>query len=258
LSACPRMPRGDSKYGLPVRFPWQRKFCRRMCAIRPAACGNAPSPQIFRHPLDAGTPPACRPTEFTELVGKPSGPTWHPGGLRRFSVASGGSTWLTPPSDQPWFHAVYAGSQMNTSPGLGASAGPGDEPAEGQRGLGRVSEPFSNHGCPKGQDRGAVHADRGRYGGHGQGAYRLARGAGTHPGTRRHRAPGGPATAGLGGGCVKARFRAGVAKCPIVRKLPGERRIQKCEVRSNGVAHCRYGTTFSHSLGGNRTFGGGS
>jgi choline dehydrogenase-like flavoprotein len=45
-------------------------------------------------------------------------------------------------------------------PGLGAGAGPRDEPAEGERGLGRVAEPLGDHACPPGQDRGAVHAAR--------------------------------------------------------------------------------------------------
>jgi len=46
--------------------------------------------------------------------------------------------------------------------GFGASAGARHEPAEGQRGLGRVAEPLGDHGCPEGQDRGSVDADRGR------------------------------------------------------------------------------------------------
>lgn len=49
---------------------------------------------------------------------------------------------------------------------LAAALDPGDEPAEGQRGLGRVAVPLGEHGCPEGQDGGAVDADRGRCGGH--------------------------------------------------------------------------------------------
>ena len=32
----------------------------------------------------------------------------------------------------------------------------------------RLDEPFGDHGGPEGQDRGAVDADRGRRGGHGE------------------------------------------------------------------------------------------
>ena len=42
--------------------------------------------------------------------------------------------------------------------GLGAGAGPGDEPAEGQGHLGRVAQSLGDHGCPQGQDRGVVRA----------------------------------------------------------------------------------------------------
>jgi hypothetical protein len=45
--------------------------------------------------------------------------------------------------------------------GFGAGAGPGDEPAKGQGSLRRVAEPLHDHGCPQGQNRGAVDADRG-------------------------------------------------------------------------------------------------
>ena len=64
------------------------------------------------------------------------------------------------------------------APGLGTGAGAGDEPAESQRGLRLVAEAFGHHGCPEGQDRGAVDADRGWCGGHGWGAYRLTGGIG--------------------------------------------------------------------------------
>ena len=52
-----------------------------------------------------------------------------------------------------------------TRAALGAGAGPRDEPAEIQRGVGRVTEPVRDHGCPEGQDRRAVDLDGG-YGGH--------------------------------------------------------------------------------------------
>jgi hypothetical protein len=68
---------------------------------------------------------------------------------------------------------------------LGAGAGPGDEPAEGQGCLRRVAEPFGDHSCPQGQYRGAVDADWEEWGGHGLGAYRLAWGSGTWSGNRR-------------------------------------------------------------------------
>jgi hypothetical protein len=100
-----------------------------------------------------------------------------------------GSRWRLPPrlelcSPRAAFFDILRLFNDPQAPGLGPGAGPDDEPAEGQGCLGRVAEPHGDHGWLEGQAWGAVHADWGRYGGH-EGAYRLVRGSGTCPGTRR-------------------------------------------------------------------------
>jgi hypothetical protein len=52
---------------------------------------------------------------------------------------------------------------------------------------------------------------------------------------------------------VKTRLLAGGAQHRIGAKLPGERRIPREVAPNNEISHCRYGRTFSHSLGGKRT-----
>jgi hypothetical protein len=49
---------------------------------------------------------------------------------------------------------------------------------------------------------------------------------------------------------VKTRSSSGAAKYPIGAKMQRARMIQRTPCEPIGVAHCRYGTTFSHSLGG--------
>ena len=46
-------------------------------------------------------------------------------------------------------------------PGLGAGAGPGDVPAEGQGCLGRIAQPLGDHGCPQRQHRRTVYLNAG-------------------------------------------------------------------------------------------------
>jgi len=59
-----------------------------------------------------------------------------------------------------WVDTVLMKEASSARAVLRALAGPLDEPAQGQGCLGRVAEPFGDRGCPHGQYRGAVDADR--------------------------------------------------------------------------------------------------
>jgi hypothetical protein len=57
------------------------------------------------------------------------------------------------------------------------------------------------------------------------------------------------AMSGLGRGCGKTQFAPGGEQDRVATEGLRERRIQTRVTSHNEIAYCRYGTTFSHSLG---------
>jgi hypothetical protein len=52
-----------------------------------------------------------------------------------------------------------------------------------------------------------------------------------------------------GRGCVKTQFAPGGEQHRVATEVLRERRIQRRVTSHSEIAYCRYGTTFSHSLG---------
>ena len=59
-----------------------------------------------------------------------------------------------------------------------------------------------------------------------------------------------------GAGCVKTRLPVPAANCSVVAWRRATTTLQTNASNGSGIADCRYGTSFSHSLGGKRTRGG--